>query len=133
MAQTNKLKGCYRRIAIFLTIVAVIILVVGLVVYQLVGGIEGLRYWMAGYALNRVEAQLLQDRPDGVSETDIESQFETVREANKEHRTDLIQLYQVLRAYQTQFQKKQPSTGEVFEFLTKLESAILSILSKEDE
>ncbi len=88
---------------------------------------------MAGYALNRVEAQLLQDRPDGVSETDIESQFETVREANKEHRTDLIQLYQVFRAYQTRFQKTQPSTGEVVEFLTKLESAILSILSEKDE
>ena len=132
MAQTNKLKGCYRRIAVFLTIVALTILVGGLVVYQLAGGIEGGRYWMAGHALNRVKAQLLQNRPDGISETDIESRFEIVREANKERQTDLIQLYQVLRAYQTQFQKTQPATGEVVEFLTQLESAILSVSSEED-
>ena len=132
MAQTNKLKGCYRRIAIFLTVVAVVILVIGFVVYQSVGGLAGFRYWMAGHALNRVEAQLLQNRPDGVSEIDVESQYKNAREAIRDRRIDLVQLYEVLRMYQTQFRDTQPSTGEVIQFLTTLEAAILPVLSEED-
>jgi hypothetical protein len=125
MARTNKLKGCYRRVLIFLLVSAMIILAAGIFVYQRFGGVEGARYWMAERALNKVEEHLLQNRPDGVSEAQIRSQFEKVRRTNGDRRTDLIQLYRVLKAYQTQFQRTKPSTPEVEAFLSALESTII--------
>jgi hypothetical protein len=126
MAQTKKLRGCYRRVLIFLLVIATMILAVGGFTYRRVGGFEGARYWMAGRALNNVEKQVLRNRPDGVSEADVHSQFQKVREANADRRTDLIRLYQAMRAYQTKFQKTKPSTGEVVEFLMQLEAAVSS-------
>ena len=125
MARTKGLQGCYRRVLTFLLIVAMIILVVAGFFYRRLGGLEGARYWMAGRALKSVEAHLLRNRPDGISEDEVHSQFQKVREANAARRTELVRLYQVMKAYQTKFQKKKPSTGEAIEFLTQLEAAIL--------
>lgn len=124
MARTDKLKGCYRRVLGFLLIVGLIILAAGIFVSMRLGGVEGARYWMADRALNKVEEHVLKHRPDGVSEAEVRSQFERVRTANAERRTNLIGLYRALKAYQEQFQRAKPSTGETVEFLNNLESAI---------
>ena len=127
-------KGCYRRGATTGLVVAIIVAVVGILFYQRLGGTEGARYWMAERALNAVEAHLLMKapdgnwlrKPDGVSAEDIRSQFERVRKATVDHRTDLIQLNQILRAYQSKFQNIQPATSEIIEFLNAIEGTIVS-------
>ena len=124
MARTDKLKGCYRRVLGFLLIVGLLILAAGIFVYMRLGGVEGARYWMAGRALNKVEEHLLKNRPDGVSQAEVRSQFESVRAANAERRANLISLYRALKAYQDTFQSTKPSTGETIQFLGNLESAI---------
>ena len=124
MARTDKLKGCYRRVLGFLLIVGLIILAAGIFVSMRLGGVEGARYWMANRALNKVEEHVLKHRPDGVSEAEVRAQFERVRTANADRRTNLIGLYRALKAYQEQFQRTKPSTGETVEFLNNLESAI---------
>ena len=126
MAEFKKLKGCYRRVLLFLFVLAVILLAACFIFYQQVGGIEGARYWMAGRALGNVEKHLLKNRPDGISKTDVESQFEKVRSANTEWRVNLVELHRVLKDYQDQFQNTKPSTPETVQFLTNLEATILS-------
>ncbi len=126
MAEFKKLKGCYRRVLLFLFVLAVILLAACFIFYQQVGGIEGARYWMAGRALGNVEEHLLKNRPDGISKSDVESLFETVRNATSEWRVNLVDLHRVLKDYQNRFQNTKPSTPETIEFLTNLEAAVLS-------
>ena len=125
MVGTNRLKGCYQRVLIFLFAIVAVALTVGIVVYQRVGGTDGSGYWMAGRALSNVEEHLLENRPDSIPEPHVENQFEKVRSANAERRVDLLELYRVLRDYQTRFQKTKPSTPEAMEFLNNLETTIL--------
>ena len=127
-------KGCYRRVATTGLIVAIIVAVVGALLYQRLGGPEGARYWMAERALNAVEAHLLMKaadgnwlrKPDGISAEDIRSQFERVRKATIDRQTDLIRLNQTLRDYQSKFQNTQLATSEVIEFLNAIEGTIVS-------
>ena len=125
MAEFKKLKGCYRRVLLFLFAIAVILLATFFIFYQQVGGIEGSRYWMAGRALGKVEEHLLKNRPDGVSKSDVENQFEKVRNAAAEWRVDLVELHRVLKDYQDLFQNTKPSTPETVQFLMNLEAAVL--------
>ena len=127
-------KGCYRRVAATGLVVAIIIATVGILLYQRLGGPEGARYWMAERALNAVEAHLLMKapdgnwlrKPDGVSTEEIRAQFERVRRAIVDRQTDLVQLNQILRAYQSKFQNTQLATGETIEFLNTIERTIVS-------
>ena len=127
-------KGCYRRVAMTGLVVVIIIAAVGILFYQRLGGPEGGRYWMAERALNAVEAHLLMKapdgnwlrKPDGVSTEEIRSQFERVRIATADRQTDLIQLNQVLREYQSKFHNTQPATNEVLQFLNAIEGTIVS-------
>ncbi len=127
-------KGCYQRVAATGLVVAIIIAAVGVLLYQRLGGLEGARYWMAERALNAVEAHLLMKapdgnwlrKPDGVSAEEIGSQFERVRKATADRQTDLIQLNQILREYQSKFQNTQPATSEVIQFLNAIEGTIVS-------
>ena len=127
-------KGCYQRVAATGLVVAIIIAAVGVLLYQRLGGLEGARYWMAERALNAVEAHLLMKapdgnwlrKPDGVSAEEIGSQLERVRKATADRQTDLIQLNQILREYQSKFQNTQPATSEVIQFLNAIEGTIVS-------
>ena len=127
-------KGCYRRIVTTGLVIAIIGAAVGILLYQRLGGTEGARYWMAERALNAVEAHLLTQTPDGnwlrkpagIPAEGVRSQFNRVREATAEHRTDLIQLNHILREYQSKFQKTQPATSEVIDLLNAIEGTILS-------
>ena len=127
-------KGCYQRVAMTGLVIAIIIAVVGVVLYQRLGGTEGARYWMAERALDAVEAHLLMKapdgnwlrKPDGISAEGIRSQFNRVREAIADRRTDLIRLNQILREYQSKFQNTRPATNEAIEFLNAIEATILS-------
>ena len=127
-------KGCYRRIVTTGFVIAIIVAAASILLYQRLGGPEGARYWMAERALNAVEAHLLTQtpdgnwlrKPDGIPAEEIRSQFNRVREAIIEHRTDLIRLNHILREYQSKFQKTQPATSEVINFLNAIESTILS-------
>ena len=127
-------KGCYRRMATTGLVVVIITAAVGVLLYQRLGGPEGARYWMAERALNAVEAHLLMKapdgnwlrKPDGISAEEIRSQFERVREATIDRQTDLIQLNQIFREYQSKFQNTRPSTNEVIQFLNAIEGTIVS-------
>lgn len=128
----KKLSGCYRRVLIFLLAVVGVCLIAGGVIYQRVGGIEGTRYWMAERALNGVENHLKsKNRPDGISEQQIVTVFASVREANRNRKTNLVELYDILKSYQTEFYTKKPSTPEVAAFLGKLRQTILTDTIKE--
>ncbi|MDE0426423.1 MAG: hypothetical protein OXN25_16345 [Candidatus Poribacteria bacterium] len=108
-------------------------LIAGIIVYRQIGGVEGTRYWMAERALNGVEKHLKksENRPDGISEQQIVTVFMNVREANRNRRTNLTALYDVLKSYQTEFYTKKPSTPEVETFLEKLRQTILKDTVKE--
>ena len=111
---------------IFLLAVAGICLIAGGVVYNRVGGMDGIRYWMAERALNGVENHLKsKNRPDGISEEQIVTVFASVREAHRNRQTNLTALYDALKSYQTEFYTKKPSTPEVQALLEKLRQTIL--------
>ena len=127
-------KGCYRRIVMTGLVFAIIVAAAGILLYQRLGGTEGARYWMAERALDAVETHLLMKapdgnwlrKPDGVSAEEIRTQFERVRKGTVDRRTDLMELNQILREYQSKFQNTQPATSEVMEFLNAIEGTILS-------
>ena len=128
----QKISGCYRRVLLFLLVTLIVLAGVGAIVYNRVGGTEGLRYWTAGRALNGTEKLLLANRPDGVPQEDVEAQFETVRDAIRNRQIDLKLLYDVLKSYQGKFYtpglsigKVKPSDPEVRAFLTNLEQTII--------
>lgn len=129
----KKLSGCYRRVLIFLLAVVGLCLIAGIIVYRQIGGVDGTRYWMAERALNGVEKHLKksENRPDGISEQQIITVFTKVREANRNRRTNLTALYDVLKSYQTEFYTKKPSTPEVEAFLERLRQTILKDTVKE--
>ena len=128
----KKLSGCYRRVLIFLLAVVGICLIAGGVIYRRVGGVEGTRYWMAERALNGVEKHLKSaNRPDGISEEQVVIVFGNVRAANRNRRTNLTALYDVLKSYQTAFYTKKPSTPEIEAFLNRLSETILTDTLKE--
>ena len=128
----RKLSGCYRRVLLFLLAVVGICLIAGGVVYRRVGGVEGTRYWMAERALNGVEKHLKsKNRPDGISEEQVVTVFASVREANRNQRTNLTALYDVLQSYQNEFNTKKPSTPEIETFLERLRQTILRDTFKE--
>ena len=108
-------------------------MIAGGIAYRRVGGAEGAHYWMAESALNAVEKHLKKsgNRPDGVSEQQIATVFTEVREANRNRRTHLTGLYDVLKSYQTEFYTKKPSTPEVEAFLERLRQTILTDTIKE--
>lgn len=131
---TTKLSGCYRRVLIFLLAIVAVTLIAGAFVYTRVGGVEGLRHWMAERALNGVEKHVLTNRPDGIPQERVVSQFASVREAVRDRRVDLEQLYDALKSYQTAVADLQRtpvgtstklSTPEVEQFLVVLAQAIV--------
>ena len=131
---TTKLSGCYRRVLIFLLAIVAVTLIAGAFVYTRVGGVEGLRHWMAERALNGVEKHVLTNRPDGIPQERIVTQFASVREAVRNRRVDLEQLYDALKSYQTAVADLQRtpvgtstklSTPEVEQFLVVLAQAIV--------
>ena len=107
-------------------------MIAGIIVYRQIGGVEGTRYWMAERALNGVEKHLKSNnRPDGISEQQIVIVFTSVREANRNRRTNLNALYDVLKSYQTEFYTKKPATPEIEAFLGRLSQTILTDTIKE--
>ena len=131
---TTKLSGCYRRVLIFLLAIVAVTLIAGAFVYTRVGGVEGLRHWMAERALNGVEKHVLTHRPDGIPQERIVTQFASVREAVRNRHVDLEQLYDALKSYQTAVAGLQRtpvgsstklSTPEVERFLAVLAQAIV--------
>lgn len=128
----QKISGCYRRVLFFLLITLIVIAGVGVILFNQVGGTEGLNYWTAGRALNGTERLLLKNRPDGIPQEDVETQFETVRQAIQNRQIDLKLLYDVLTSYQDKFHNPglstetvKPSTPEVEEFLSNLAQTII--------
>ncbi len=102
-------------------------LLVAALIYWQVGGPDGARYWMAKHALGNIEKRLnsAERRPDGIAEKQIVDSFQSVREAIENRQVNLMSLYTVMKDYQTEFNRKKPSTPETQEFLRKLEGTIL--------
>ena len=126
MAKKNKFLGCYRRVLIFLFVVLMIILVPTWYIYQKSGGVNGLRYWMAGRAIDVVENHFLNNRPDSLSVDQIRGQFALVREASSRREVDLNRLYQLLDSYQERFQNSKPSIDQASQFMKGLRLTVLS-------
>ena len=133
MSLAERVSGCYRRVLLFLISILILGFAAGAFIYNRVGGKEGLHYWTVERALNNIEKSIQDNRPDGISQDTIESQFQQVRSAIDNRQIDLIILYNTLNVYQEKFQgpglsveKVKPSTPEVEEFLVRLQSAILT-------
>ena len=126
MAKKNKFLGCYRRVLIFLFVVLMIILVPTWYIYQKSGGVNGLRYWMAGRTIDVVENHFLNNRPDSLSVDQIRDQFALVREASSRREVDLNRLYQLLDSYQERFHNSKPSIDQASQFMKGLRLTILS-------
>ena len=126
MAKKNKFLGCYRRVLIFLFVVLMIILVPTWYIYQKSGGVNGLRYWMAGRTIDVVENHFLNNRPDSLSVDQIRDQFALVREASSRREVDLNRLYQLLDSYQERFQNSKPSIDQASQFMKDLRLTVLS-------
>ena len=124
MRQSDRFLSYYRRLFTFLAI-GLLILALGLVIaYHQLGGIEGARYWMAGKALDAIETHALDNRPDDISEDQVKTHFQAVRQANKDKAADLARLYLVLRYYQANYWQTRPSNTQARQFLTELIIAI---------
>ena len=126
MAKNNKFLGCYRRVLIFLFVIVMIIFVPAWYIYQKSGGINGLRYWMAGRTIDVVENHFLNNRPDSLSVDQIRDQFALVREASSRREVDLNRLYQLLDSYQERFQNSKPSIDQASQFMKNLRLTVLS-------
>ena len=126
MAKKNKFLGCYRRVLIFIFFVLMIILVPTWYIYQKSGGVNGLRYWMAGRTIDVVENHFLNNRPDSLSVDQIRDQFALVREASSRREVDLNRLYQLLDSYQERFQNSKPSIDQASQFMKGLRLTVLS-------
>ncbi len=132
----QKISGCYRRVLLFLFIILIVGIGAGAIVYNVIGGTEGLRYWMASRAVAGTEKLIIGNRPDGIARETVEIQFEKVYEAIDSRSIDLKALYDLLKSYQEDFnnpgltpkekEENKPSTSEVEEFLQNLEGTILS-------
>ena len=129
----QKISGCYRRVLLFLIIILIVGIGAGVIVYNVMGGTEGLRYWMASRAVVGTEKLIIGNRPDGIAKETVEQQFEEVYEAIDSRSIDLKALYDLLKSYQEKFNKpgltpneNKPSTPDVEEFLQNLEGTILS-------
>lgn len=129
----QKISGCYRRVLLFLFIILIVGIGAGAIVYNVIGGTEGLRYWMASRAVAGTEKLIIGNRPDGIAKETVEQQFEEVYEAIDSRSIDLKALYDLLKSYQEKFNNpgltpkdNEPSTPDVEEFLQNLEGTILS-------
>ncbi len=110
-----------------------------LIVLALVGGAFAFVVWRAGGvthiddfvvngALNSLETDALNRRPDGVAEVDLRVTFDRVRSAVSNDNVNVDALYAALRDYEERFKGTgvKPSNGEMTEFLAKLDGAVLS-------
>jgi hypothetical protein len=110
-----------------LVVAGVAVAVTGWVAWRM-GGMEGFqREVLVKGAVSGMETQVLKQRPDGVSESEIEATFDRVRAAVSEEKADLDQLYRALRDYERTYRdrRKRPSDGEMRAFLAALEAAVL--------
>jgi hypothetical protein len=92
------------------------------------GGVEGFqREVLVKGAITGVEQHLLNQRPDGVSESEIRAAFGKLHAAADDRRLDKNAFYQTLKNYETSFKgpNKRPSDGEVRDFLTALDKCAL--------
>lgn len=107
----------------------------------MIGGAFAFVAWRAG-GVSQIESELLvngslkllerhalDQRPDGISETELRDTFAGARDAVTGGRADLDRLYSVLRDYEERFKgtKTKPSTGEMREFLTNLDGSVLPL------
>ena len=129
----QKISGCYRRVLLFLIIILIVGIGAGAIVYNMIGGTEGLRYWMASRAVVGTEKLIIGNRPDGIAKVTVEQQFEEVYEAIDNRSIDLKALYDLLKSYQENFNNpgltpkdNEPSNSELEEFLQNLAGTILS-------
>ena len=94
------------------------------------GGVRAIQSeFVVNGALNLLETHALEQRPDGISETELRETFARTRDAVTDARVNLDRLYTVLRDYEERFKgtKTKPSTGEMREFLTNLDGAVLPL------
>lgn len=129
----KKISGCYRRVLLFLIIILIVGVGISVIAYYSIGGTEGLRYWMAARAVKGTEKLIIGNRPDGIPQETVETQFQEVYDAIDKRKLDLQALFNLLKSYQEQFNnpslspiENKPSTPEVEKFLTDLGKTIFS-------
>jgi hypothetical protein len=112
-----------------------------LITLLLVGGAFAFVAWRAGgpsqiqnvylvnAALNLLETHALDQRPDGVAESEVQATFAGARAAVTDRRVDLAGLYVVLRSYEERFKGTgtKPSNGEMQQFLSELDATVLPL------
>lgn len=123
MADLTK-KGCLKNIIIFLAVLVSIIFISSILIYRQFDGKEGIKGWIVKKAIDSTQKLTLRQRPDGVSQKDIEQTFEQLKSASKNNQVHLIKLYHILERYQQDFRGSSPSNEEMSKFLDDLRSTI---------
>ena len=112
-------RGCLKKFAAFLVILAIIILISSILIYK---QSEDIKRWWVSKAIDSASKNALNQRPDGISEKEIKQTFEQLKYANKNNQVDWNKLYHILKKYQ--LQKSPPSYEETIRFLEGLRTTI---------
>jgi len=116
-------RGCLKRFATFLAILASIILISSILTYKQFDGKKGIKRWVVSKAIDNTQKLALKQRPDGISQKEIEQTFKRLKYASKNNQVDLTKLYHILKEYQDL--KNPPSSEEMAKFLEDIQSTII--------
>jgi len=90
------------------------------------GGSEGFKRWLANQTLGSIEKQIIAEKLYDVPENELKDTFEQIKKATSQGKTDLEQLYQILRVYQQRFRDRKPLVDDINELLAQLRATIIS-------
>ena len=116
--------GC---LPILIGLGVLLVVVIGFVAWRM-GGVEGFeqRVLVSG-SVEATKEHILKNRPDGISESEIEALFASLDEAIDKGKVDLDRLYETIRRYQKTYKlpEKRPSNDELRAVLNELQKTIL--------
>lgn len=118
-------QGCLRRFLVTVLSIVLVISALSIIVYQRMGGSAGVKRRLANMALKSTEKRMIEYRPDGVSEQQIQDVVNAVREANDlPDGVDLVELYRAMKEYDQAFHSSRPSNDEMVTYLLRLQQTI---------
>jgi len=112
-------KGRGRNL-VHIGICILVLVILALILYKIYG--NAFKSWLVNQTLNNTEKDILDRRPDGISEDEVKMTFQDVKNANSEGKINLEELHRILDDYQRKFKDKKPSTDEIKNFLSELSS-----------
>jgi len=126
MAKPQKKRGCLSNLLTYGVIFLILAIAFTVIVYRRMGGSEGFKRWLANQTLGSIEKQIIAEKLYDVPENELKDTFEQIKKATSQGKTDLEQLYQILRVYQQRFRDRKPLVDDINELLAQLRATIIS-------